>query len=59
MKTIQILSALAILIQFVGCQVSEDSSLNADLFAFGLLCLFTLIYSSHLIGLQNQNKNGK
>lgn len=58
MKTIQILSILFIVIGFVGCQVSNDPELNADLFAFGGICLFTLIYSSHLIGVQNQNKDG-
>jgi hypothetical protein len=45
--------------EFIGCQVSDDSKFNADLLAFGLVSLFTLLYSSHLIGMQNNQKNGK
>lgn len=59
MKTIQIASIVSIVFDFIGCEVSEDTNFKTDLFAFGLMCLFVLIYSSHLVGLQNKKKDEK
>lgn len=59
MKTIQIASLLGFSFNFIGCQVLDDAQLREDLLAFGMVCLFTLIYSSHLVGVQNEKKNGK
>ena len=59
MKTIQIASLLGFSFNFIGCQVLDDAQLREDLLAFGMVCLFTLIYSSHLVGVQNEKKNEK
>ena len=59
MRTIQIISLLGFSFNFVGCQVLENAQLREDLLSFGMICLFTLIYSSHLVGLQNEKKNEK
>jgi hypothetical protein len=59
MKTIQIASIISIALEFVGCQVVEREDLREDLLSFGLICVFALLYSSHLVGLQNEKKNEK
>lgn len=56
MKSIQIISAVSIVFQMFGCSYTDDQSLKSDLLLVGMACLFTLMYSSHLIGIQNQNK---
>ena len=56
MKSIQIISAVSIVFQMFGCNYTDDQSLKSDLLLVGMACLFTLMYSSHLIGIQNQNK---
>jgi Na+/H+ antiporter NhaC len=56
MKSIQIISAISFVFQMFGCSYTDNQELKSDLLLIGMACLFTLMYSSHLVGIQNQNK---
>lgn len=56
MKSIQIISAISFVSQMFGCSYTDDQNLKSDLLLIGMACLFTLMYSSHLVGIQNKNK---
>ena len=57
MKSIQIISSLSFVFGVGACGYTDNQELKSDLFLVGMACLFTLMYSSHLVGIQNQNKN--
>jgi hypothetical protein len=59
MKLLQLTSIAIIMLSAGGCTFTADESLKDDLFGIGLVSLFILIYSSHLIGLQNDKNNGR
>lgn len=59
MKTLLITSGITFLASLVGCSITEDQSFKNDLCVFGLMCLFTLMWSSHLIGVSKQKENDK
>ena len=57
MRAIKILSATSFCFTLVGCAYTDNQDMKSDLLYFGMICLFTLMYSSHLVGMQNQINN--
>lgn len=56
MKTLLITSGITFLASLVGCSITEDQSFKNDLCVFGLMCLFTLMATAHLVGTNKQNR---
>lgn len=57
MKAIQVTSIICIAIAIIGLIFSKSDDLSADLFSGIMLFSFTLIYSSHFVGLEKETKH--
>ena len=49
-------SGITFLASLVGCSITEDQAFKNDLCVFGLMCLFTLMATAHLVGTNKQNR---
>lgn len=57
MKTLIITSSIAVIFCLTGCAITESQDFKNDLCLVGLMCLFTLMYASHIFGLSNQGQD--
>jgi len=59
MKSLLIMSGITFLASLVGCSITENQAFKNDLCLFGFMCLFTLLWASHLMGIKKEKDERK